>query len=101
MALSLFSDLPPKRANLRPVKRRGSKTGFIDMQILTLIKKYPGESVYGIYKRAQEEMPKFYSPRRGDYDKVRNAVNRLEDAGKIKSDITISGGKACRVLTIL
>lgn len=78
-----------------------SHADFINWQVIALVKKYPGESVYGIYKRAQLEMPKFYSSGKRDYFKVMNAINRLEDAGRIESEIVISGSKACRVLTVL
>lgn len=99
----LFSGLHPKARDLRPVKRsqRRSDSRFTDHQILLLLKHFSGVSVYGLYKRAQDEMPKFYGPGKSDYQKVRNAVNRLESQGKIVSEIVVMENKACRVLTIL
>ena len=53
---------------------------FTDIQVLTLIRNHPGESLRGIVRAAKKEMPRWC----WTVGKVQKAVQRLEKAKKIK-----------------
>ena len=105
---ALFEGMHLKRNNLTPVKAkrryRHSEARFADTQMLTLLKKHrnriPRLSIWELYGIAQKEMPKFYSADPRDYDKVKNAINRLVEQGKIDTDKEIRGDKLCRIITL-
>lgn len=64
---------------------------FTDVQVLTLIRANPGLNLYQLEKRAKEEMAKWP----WTIGKIQKAVERLEKAGKIETEKTILGGRAC------
>ena len=65
-----------------------------DLQVLTLIKSYPGSSLYGILQKAKEEMDKWP----WTIGKVQAAVARLERDQKITKTVTLREGRACAEL---
>ena len=62
-----------------------------DLQVLTLIRTYPGSSLYGLLKKAKEEMGKWP----WTIGKIQAAVNRLEKDEKITKTTKLKEGRAC------
>ncbi len=67
---------------------------FVDRQVLIMIRNHPGSHPSGLVKIANKE----HHTRSWDRDTIRNAVTRLEKAGKVKSEMSIVGGKAHKKL---
>ena len=67
---------------------------FTDHQVLTLIRTYPGSSLYGLLQQAKQEMPKWP----WTIGKVQAAVTRLERDHKIRKTIKLKEGRACAEL---
>jgi hypothetical protein len=65
---------------------------FTDMQVITLIKKYPGLNLYQLKKKAEEEMPKWP----WTIGKIQKAVERLKKDHKIETVLKVNGGRACQ-----
>jgi hypothetical protein len=65
-----------------------------DIQVLTLIRSYPGTNIYQINKIAKIEMPRWS----WSVGKIHKAVQRLKKGNKIEGRIKISGGRACQEL---
>jgi hypothetical protein len=102
MKNALFAGLHPKERDLRPAKRRyrRSDSRFTDSQVLLLVKKCGRVTLRDLHFLAQHEMPKFFSPDRVDYDKIKNAINRLQNDGKVRTELTIQNGAICRIITL-
>jgi hypothetical protein len=70
------------------------RVGYTNFQVLTAIKTHPGCNLYELLDICQTD----YSRWMWTIGKVQRSVNTLEQAGQIKSDTFISGGRACRQL---
>lgn len=65
---------------------------FTDVQVLTLVRAYPGLNLYQLVKKAEEEMPRWP----WTIGKIQKAVERLKKDGKIETSLKINGGRACQ-----
>jgi hypothetical protein len=70
---------------------------FTDVQVLTLIRAYPGLNIYQLAKKAQEEMG-MGGRCTWTYGKIQKAVERLKAEQKIKGRYIVRSGRSCQLL---
>jgi hypothetical protein len=70
---------------------------FTDVQVLTLIRAYPGLNVYELAKKAQAEM-NMGGRCTWTYGKIQKAVERLKAERKINGRYVVRRNRSCQLL---
>ncbi len=70
---------------------------FTDIQVLTLVRAYPGLNIYELTLKANEEMG-MKGECHWSNGKVHKAIERLKKSKRVQTRFIVKGGRSCQLV---